>query len=87
MHSGWRTAIQNCPVRSPSLPDADAVIDLKAQAQRLHAALPGSMLDVFAGVGHMTHHADPARVVRAIDFVCGTGQPAAGRGLQAASAA
>ena len=76
----------SCPVAILA-GDADAVVDFKAQAQRLHAALPGSMLDVFAGIGHMTHHADPARVVRAIDFVCGTDQPGVEMPLQAASAA
>jgi pimeloyl-ACP methyl ester carboxylesterase len=34
--------------------DADAIGDLSAQALRLHAAVPASKLDVFAGVGHMT---------------------------------
>lgn len=53
--------------------DADAVVDLKAQARRLHSAVPGSMLDIFPGTGHMSHHADPARVVRAIDFVSQAG--------------
>ena len=67
--------------------DADAVVDLKAQAQRLHAALPASMLDIFPGTGHMTHHADPARVARAIDFVSGTDPPGVEKPLQAASAA
>jgi pimeloyl-ACP methyl ester carboxylesterase len=66
--------------------DADAVVDLSAQALRLHAAVPGSMLDVFAGAGHMIHHADPARVVRAIDFVSGPRQPI-GEKVQSASAA
>ena len=64
----------SCPVAIVA-GDADAVVDLKAQAQRLHAAVPRSWLDVFAGAGHMTHHADPARVVRAIDFVSGTDHP------------
>lgn len=49
--------------------DSDAVVDQKGQAQKLHAAVPGSMIDVFAGTGHMTHYADPARIARAIDFV------------------
>lgn len=65
----------SCPVAILA-GDADAVVDLK-QALRLHNALPGSRLDVFAGVGHMTLHADPGRVVRAIDFVSGTDQPGA----------
>ena len=76
----------SCPVAILA-GDADAVVDLKAQAQRLHAAVPGSMLDVFAGTGHMTHHADPARVVRAIDFVSGTDQTGVEMPLQAANAA
>lgn len=65
--------------------DADAVVDLKAQAQTLHAAVPGSILDIFAGIGHMTHHADPARVVRAVRLVCGTTQPAVEMPMQSAS--
>jgi pimeloyl-ACP methyl ester carboxylesterase len=65
----------SCPVAILA-GDADAVVDQDAQARRLHAAVPGSMLDVFAGTGHMIHHADPARVVRAIDFVSGTDLPA-----------
>jgi pimeloyl-ACP methyl ester carboxylesterase len=49
--------------------DADEIVDQKAQAYRLHDEVPGSRLDVFVGAGHMTHYADPARVVRAIDYV------------------
>ena len=76
----------SCPVAIVA-GDADAVVDLKAQAQRLHAAVPGSMLDVFAGTGHMTHHADPARVVRAIDFASGMNRRREETPLQAASSA
>ena len=76
----------SCPVAILA-GDADAVVDLNAQAQRLHAAVPGSMLDVFAGTGHMIHHADPARIVRAIDFVSGTDQPRVEMPSQAANAA
>jgi pimeloyl-ACP methyl ester carboxylesterase len=75
----------SCPVAILT-GDADAVVDLE-QARRLHAAVPGSMLDVFAGTGHMTHYADPARVVRAIEFVSGTDQPGVEMPLKAASAA
>ncbi len=75
-----------CPV-AIRCGDADAVVDPKAQALRLHSAVRGSMLDVFAGTGHMIHHADPARVVRAIDFVSGTDQPGAQLSSQAATAA
>jgi pimeloyl-ACP methyl ester carboxylesterase len=63
-----RYASLACPVAILA-GDADEVVDQKPQALRLHNEVPGSMLDVFAGTGHMTHHADPARVVRAIDFV------------------
>lgn len=62
-----------CPIAILS-GDADEIVDHSSQAKRLHDAVPGSMLDVFVGTGHMTHHADPARVVRAIDFVSGSGQ-------------
>ena len=72
----------SCPVAILA-GDADAVVDLKAQAHRLHAAVSGSMLDVFAGVGHMIHHVDPGRVVRAIDFVSGTDQAGVDIPLQA----
>ena len=45
--------------------DADEVVDFREQALRFHAAVPGSVLDVFPGAGHMIHHVDPARVLRA----------------------
>jgi pimeloyl-ACP methyl ester carboxylesterase len=75
----------SCPVAILA-GDADAVVDLKAQAQRLHAAVPGSMLDVFAGTGHMTHHADPVRVVRAIELVGGIARRGLEMPMQSASA-
>ena len=46
--------------------DADGVVKYQEQALRLHHELSDSTLDIFAGVGHMIHHADPDRVVRAI---------------------
>jgi pimeloyl-ACP methyl ester carboxylesterase len=76
----------SCPVAIVA-GDADAVVDLKAQAQRLDAAVPGSKLDVFVGTGHMTHHADPARIVRAIDFANGTGRWPVEAPLRAANSA
>ena len=76
----------SCPVAIVA-GDADEVVDLNAQARRLHAEVPGSTIDVFAGIGHMTHHADPARIVRAIDFVGGTDRPNAERSVRAPSAA
>jgi pimeloyl-ACP methyl ester carboxylesterase len=46
--------------------DADGVVNYREQALRLHEELPASTLDIFPGAGHMIHHADPDRVVRAI---------------------
>jgi pimeloyl-ACP methyl ester carboxylesterase len=57
--------------------DADKVVDPKSQSQKLHDAIPASMLDVFPGTGHMVHYADPARVVRAIDWVSGSDRSSA----------
>ena len=57
-----------CPVAILS-GDVDKVVDHKSQAMRLHDEMPASKLDVFSGVGHMVHYADPDRVVRGIDWV------------------
>ena len=63
-----RYAKLTCPVAIIG-GDADAVVDQTAHALRLHKAVPGSTLDMFAGAGHMIHYADPSRVVRAIERV------------------
>ena len=55
--------------------DADKVVGLKSQSVKLHDAVPGSMLDIFEGAGHMIHYSDPERIVRAIEFVGGTDRP------------
>jgi pimeloyl-ACP methyl ester carboxylesterase len=65
-----RYADLSCPVAILA-GDADGVVNYQEQAQRLHEELPASTLDIFAGVGHMIHHADPDRVVRAIKFASG----------------
>ena len=49
--------------------DADRIVDIGRQAKRLHGVVPGSRLDVLSGAGHMLHHLDPGRVVRAIDLI------------------
>ena len=49
--------------------DADRIVDIERQAQRLHGTIPGSRLDVFSGAGHMIHHLDPGRIVKAIDLI------------------
>jgi len=45
----------------------DKVIDVEANAQRLHREISGSTLAIVAGAGHMVHHAAPDEVVAAID--------------------
>ena len=40
-------------------------------AERLHAAIPGSRLQVVPGVGHMVHHVATSQVVQAIADVSG----------------
>jgi pimeloyl-ACP methyl ester carboxylesterase len=55
----------SCPVAILA-GDADGVVKYQEQALRLHRELSDSTLDIFTGVGHMIHHADPDRVVRAI---------------------
>ena len=54
----------DCPIAVLS-GDDDKVVDFTEHALRFHAAVPGSVLDVFPGAGHMIHHVDPARVLRA----------------------
>jgi pimeloyl-ACP methyl ester carboxylesterase len=54
--------------------DGDKVVDPRGHGLRLHQLVPGSYLDVFEQTGHMTHYADPARVVRAIQRVGGAGR-------------
>ena len=45
---------------------ADKVVDPEKHARRLHVELENSQLHLLPGVGHMLHHADPAKVVDAI---------------------
>jgi pimeloyl-ACP methyl ester carboxylesterase len=45
--------------------DGDKIIDCD-QAERLHAALPGSKLRLVPGAGHMVHHTAPDAVIAAI---------------------
>ena len=64
--------------------DADRIVNVERQAQRLHGAIPGSRLDVLNGAGHMIHHLDPARIVRAIDLIATGG--ITGESMQAEAA-
>jgi pimeloyl-ACP methyl ester carboxylesterase len=45
----------------------DKVIDVEANAERLHREISGSTLAIVPGAGHMVHHAAPDEVVAAID--------------------
>jgi len=45
---------------------ADKVVDPEKHARKLHVELENSQLHVLPGVGHMLHHADPAKVVDTI---------------------
>lgn len=49
--------------------DADGIVNVDRQARRLHGAIAGSRIDVLPGAGHMIHHLDPARLVKAIDLI------------------
>jgi pimeloyl-ACP methyl ester carboxylesterase len=56
--------------------DRDPIIPLQ-HALDAHAAMPGSRLEVFPGIGHYPHCGDPERFVRVLrDFVRDT-RPAA----------
>ena len=54
----------DCPIAVLS-GDADKVVEFTEHALRFHAAVPGSVLDILPGAGHMIHYVDPERVVRA----------------------
>lgn len=51
----------------------DAMVDVDAQARRLHGAISHSELIVREGAGHMLHYTDPDAVLAAIDAL-GTAQ-------------
>lgn len=65
--------------------DADRIVSIERHSQRLHGAIPGSRLDVLNGAGHMIHHLDPARIVRAIDLIATGGITSASMQAEAAT--
>jgi pimeloyl-ACP methyl ester carboxylesterase len=69
----------SCPVIILS-GDGDKIVDFERQSIRLHRELAGSKLDIFRGAGHMTHHFDPRRVVRAIDEISPALSPGSEKG-------
>jgi pimeloyl-ACP methyl ester carboxylesterase len=66
----------SCPIAIVA-GDEDKVVDLRSQAVRLHGALPHSSLDIVKGAGHMVHHADPGRILQAIERFARTDATAA----------
>jgi pimeloyl-ACP methyl ester carboxylesterase len=47
----------------------DRLVDPSRQAERLHQELPGSLLTVVPGQGHMVHYGAPRLITDAIDAV------------------
>jgi pimeloyl-ACP methyl ester carboxylesterase len=54
----------------------------KRSAERLHAAIPGSVLRIVEGAGHMVHHSAPREVVEAIQLIAGTAAKVPARALR-----
>jgi pimeloyl-ACP methyl ester carboxylesterase len=56
----------------------DMIVDHEDHAQWFHDQLPGSVLQLVPGAGHMMHYAVPEQVVEAIENVSerATRQPA-----------
>ncbi|SFD26893.1 alpha/beta fold hydrolase [Massilia yuzhufengensis] len=54
----------------------DKIVDAGHNSERLHERLPNSELALEPGVGHMTHYADPGKVMAAIDAIAArVGEP------------
>lgn len=49
--------------------EGDRIVSVSRHAERLHRAIPDSVLHAVPGIGHMLHHTVPQRVLRAIDDV------------------
>jgi pimeloyl-ACP methyl ester carboxylesterase len=48
--------------------DQDLLIE-REQSDRLHHAIPRSVLHIVQNAGHMVHHADPAAIARAVESI------------------
>jgi pimeloyl-ACP methyl ester carboxylesterase len=57
--------------------DADKIVDPQEQSAALRDAIPGSVLVLLPGVGHMTHYAATAKVAAAIDELATRVEPLA----------
>jgi pimeloyl-ACP methyl ester carboxylesterase len=49
--------------------EQDRIVGPGYHSERLHRAIPGSVLQTIPWVGHMLHHAVPHRILRAVDDV------------------
>ena len=58
--------------RWPSWQEAATRWCCKRSAERLHAEIPGSVLRIVDGAGHMVHHSAPHQVVEAVRSIAGT---------------
>lgn len=47
--------------------DQDTIVPLAIHSARLVDEIPGAVLTILPGVGHMPHHTDPAAIIAAID--------------------
>jgi pimeloyl-ACP methyl ester carboxylesterase len=55
---------------------ADEVVDTGRHSERLHRDVPGSVLRIVPGAGHMVHHAAPEAIVEAVEAVAPEPVPA-----------
>jgi pimeloyl-ACP methyl ester carboxylesterase len=55
---------------------AEDKVVLARSARRLHAGIPGSVLQMVEHAGHMLHHAVPDHVAAMIERVAAEGRPA-----------
>jgi pimeloyl-ACP methyl ester carboxylesterase len=55
--------------------ERDSIIPPR-HGQAAHEAMPGSRLEVFAGAGHVPHHADPQRFADLLEEFCLATEPA-----------
>ena len=54
----------------------------KRSAERSHTEIPGSVLRVVEGAGHMVHHSAPRQVLEAIRSIAGTSTKMPARALR-----
>ena len=54
----------------------------KHNAERLHGKIPGSVLRVVEGAGHMVHHSAPRQVVESVRSIAGTSAKLPARALR-----